>query len=91
MRELCLTELIRENMNIQIVKRNAAFTARARNWLATLLLVLLPLQAVAEYQRLEAIVAVDDDVVLASELMTRWKPCVGRLPRTTCSRRPAMF
>lgn len=59
-------------MNIQIVKRNAAFTARARNWLATLLLVLLPLQAVAEYQRLEAIVAVvDDDVVLASELMTR--------------------
>ena len=59
-------------MNIQIVKRNAAFTARARHCLATLLLVLLPLQAAAEYQRLEAIVAVvDDDVVLASELMTR--------------------
>ena len=39
---------------------------------ARLLLVLLPLQAAAEYQRLEAIVAVvDDDVVLASELMTR--------------------
>ena len=59
-------------MNNQIVKSNAAFPAQVGNWLATLLLVLLPLQAAAEYQRLEAIVAVvDDDVVLASELMTR--------------------
>ena len=59
-------------MNNQIVKSNAAFSAQVGNWLATLLLILLPLQAAAEYQRLEAIVAVvDDDVVLASELMTR--------------------
>ena len=79
-------------MNIQIVKRNAAFTARARHCLATLLLVLLPLQAAAEYQRLEAIVAVvDDDVVLASELMTRLETVRRSIAETTCSRRPPMF
>ena len=67
-----ITELIRENMDIQIVKSNATFPAQIRSGLATLLLFLLPLQSIAEYQRLEAIVAVvDDDVVLASELMTR--------------------
>ena len=59
-------------MDIQIVKSNATFPAQIRSGLATLLLFLLPLQSIAEYQRLEAIVAVvDDDVVLASELMTR--------------------
>ena len=67
-----VTELIRENMNIQIVRSKTIFPARVGNWLAALLMTLLPLQAAAEYQRLEAIVAVvDDDVVLASELMTR--------------------
>ena len=40
--------------------------------MALLALVWLPLQSSAEYQRLEAIVAVvDDDVVLASELIAR--------------------
>ena len=46
--------------------------AQLRNWGAVALFSLLPLNVAADYQRLEAIVAVvDDDVVLASELMAR--------------------
>ena len=46
--------------------------ARLRNWGAMVLYSLLSFNVAADYQRLEAIVAVvDDDVVLASELMAR--------------------
>ena len=46
--------------------------ARLRNWGAMILYSLLSFNVAADYQRLEAIVAVvDDDVVLASELMAR--------------------
>ena len=46
--------------------------ARLRNWGAMVLYSLLSFNVSADYQRLEAIVAVvDDDVVLASELMAR--------------------
>jgi peptidyl-prolyl cis-trans isomerase SurA len=46
--------------------------ARLRNWGAVVLYSLLSFNVAADYQRLEAIVAVvDDDVVLASELMAR--------------------
>lgn len=45
---------------------------RLRNWGAMVLYSLLSFNVAADYQRLEAIVAVvDDDVVLASELMAR--------------------
>jgi hypothetical protein len=61
-------------MNIQIAKSKslnlAAVVAGLGRHLVMGLLLWLPLHASAEYQRLEAIVAVvDDDVVLASELM----------------------
>ena len=63
-------------MNIQIAKSKslnlAAVVAGLGRHLVMGLLLWLPLHASAEYQRLEAIVAVvDDDVVLASELMAR--------------------
>ncbi|NCF44738.1 MAG: molecular chaperone SurA [Proteobacteria bacterium] len=63
-------------MNIQIAKSTsfhlAAAAAGLGRHLVMGLLLWLPLHAAAEYQRLEAIVAVvDDDVVLASELMAR--------------------
>lgn len=63
-------------MKTQITNANSltldGWTAAARKWLAVTLLFWLPLQSAAEYQRLEAIVAVvDDDVVLASELIAR--------------------
>lgn len=63
-------------MNIQIAKSKslnlAAVVAGLVRHLVMGLLLWLPLHASAEYQRLEAIVAVvDDDVVLASELMAR--------------------
>lgn len=63
-------------MNIQIAKSKslnlAAVVAGLGRHLVMGLLLCLPLHASAEYQRLEAIVAVvDDDVVLASELMAR--------------------
>ena len=46
--------------------------ARLHNWGAMVLYSLLSFNVAADYQRLEAIVAVvDDDVVLASELMAR--------------------
>ena len=46
--------------------------AQLRNWAAMALFSLLSCNVAADYQRLEAIVAVvDDDVVLASELMAR--------------------
>ena len=46
--------------------------AQLRNWGAMALVSLLSCNVAADYQRLEAIVAVvDDDVVLASELMAR--------------------
>ena len=46
--------------------------AQLRNWGAMVLYSLLSFNVAADYQRLEAIVAVvDDDVVLASELMAR--------------------
>ena len=46
--------------------------AQLRNWASMALLSLLSCNVAADYQRLEAIVAVvDDDVVLASELMAR--------------------
>lgn len=46
--------------------------ARLRNWGAMIMYSLLSFNVAADYQRLEAIVAVvDDDVVLASELMAR--------------------
>ncbi|MEL0048169.1 MAG: peptidylprolyl isomerase [Gammaproteobacteria bacterium] len=63
-------------MNIQqlgsgLSKTLRTMLGRAKH-LALLALVWLPLQSSAEYQRLEAIVAVvDDDVVLASELIAR--------------------
>ena len=63
-------------MNIQIAKSKLLNLAPVVVGLGRLLimslLLWLPLHASAEYQRLEAIVAVvDDDVVLASELMAR--------------------
>ena len=63
-------------MNIRIAKSKslnlAAVVAGLGRHLVMGLLLWLPLHASAEYQRLEAIVAVvDDDVVLASELMAR--------------------
>lgn len=63
-------------MNIQIAKSKSLNLAPVVAGLGRLLimglLLWLPLHASAEYQRLEAIVAVvDDDVVLASELMAR--------------------
>lgn len=63
-------------MNIQIAKSKSLNLAPVVVGLGRLLimglLLWLPLHASAEYQRLEAIVAVvDDDVVLASELMAR--------------------
>ncbi|HCG70038.1 MAG TPA: molecular chaperone SurA [Gammaproteobacteria bacterium] len=63
-------------MNIQIAKSKSLNLASVVVGLGRLLimglLLWLPLHASAEYQRLEAIVAVvDDDVVLASELMAR--------------------
>ena len=63
-------------MNIQIAKSKslnlAAVVAGLGRHFVMGLLLWLPLHASAEYQRLEAIVAVvDDDVVLASELMAR--------------------
>ena len=63
-------------MNIQIAKSKtlnlAAVVAGLGMRLVMGLLLWLPINASAEYQRLEAIVAVvDDDVVLASELMAR--------------------
>lgn len=63
-------------MNIQIAKSKSLNLAPVVGGLGRLLimglLLWLPLHASAEYQRLEAIVAVvDDDVVLASELMAR--------------------
>ena len=55
----------------QTVGTLSALWARAK-YLFALTLLWLPMQSAAEYQRLEAIVAVvDDDVVLASELITR--------------------
>ena len=63
-------------MNIQqlgsgLSKTLRTMLGRAKHF-ALLALVWLPLQSSAEYQRLEAIVAVvDDDVVLASELIAR--------------------
>lgn len=63
-------------MNIQQLGNGLSKTLRTMlgraKHLALLALVWLPLQSSAEYQRLEAIVAVvDDDVVLASELIAR--------------------
>lgn len=63
-------------MNIQHLRGRVSSTpeamlGRVKN-LVLLALIWLPLQSGAEYQRLEAIVAVvDDDVVLASELIAR--------------------
>ena len=63
-------------MNIQHLRGRVSSTPKAmlgrvKN-LVLLALIWLPLQSGAEYQRLEAIVAVvDDDVVLASELIAR--------------------
>lgn len=63
-------------MNIQHLSSRVASTPKAMlgrvKRLVLLALIWVPLQAGAEYQRLEAIVAVvDDDVVLASELIAR--------------------
>jgi peptidyl-prolyl cis-trans isomerase SurA len=69
-------EQSKNSMNIQqlgsgLSKTLRTMLGRAKH-LALLALVWLPLQSSAEYQRLEAIVAVvDDDVVLASELIAR--------------------
>lgn len=60
-----------QNVNNRVLGACKAFFSRTKH-LAMLALVWLPSQSGAEYQRLEAIVAVvDDDVVLASELITR--------------------
>ena len=63
-------------MNIQHLRGRVSSTPKAMlgrvKRLVLLALIWVPLQAGAEYQRLEAIVAVvDDDVVLASELIAR--------------------
>src|SRR6056300_1395688 len=63
-------------MNIQHLRGRVSSTPKAMlgrvKHLVLLALIWLPLQSGAEYQRLEAIVAVvDDDVVLASELIAR--------------------
>lgn len=63
-------------MNIQHLHGRVSSTPKAMlgrvKHLVLLALIWLPLQSGAEYQRLEAIVAVvDDDVVLASELIAR--------------------
>jgi len=63
-------------MNIQHLRGRVSSTPKAMlgrvKHLVLLGLIWLPLQSGAEYQRLEAIVAVvDDDVVLASELIAR--------------------
>ena len=63
-------------MNIQHLRGRVSSTPKAMlgrvKHLLLLALIWLPLQSGAEYQRLEAIVAVvDDDVVLASELIAR--------------------
>jgi peptidyl-prolyl cis-trans isomerase SurA len=63
-------------MNIQHLRNRVSSTPKAMlgrvKHLVLLALIWLPLQSGAEYQRLEAIVAVvDDDVVLASELIAR--------------------
>ena len=55
-----------------ITAYHAAASARLRNFGAVALLSMLSFNLNADYQRLEAIVAVvDDDVVLASELIAR--------------------
>jgi len=64
-------------MNIQHLRGRVSSTPKAmlgrvKHLVLLLALIWLPLQSGAEYQRLEAIVAVvDDDVVLASELIAR--------------------